>query len=154
MKIPQETIDSILEIYNPDCRYLKNAELDFPIARGRFSIPSSFYIEDTGHFNAVELLICYNQLAYSFFAEAGRLGLMKEVGVVPLDKFRENQLGKYLIAKTNKMKFRREINPREFEGAMELRDVKRMKNNLFFRTNFDFNNGSASGEITLVSLGS
>ncbi|MGW6540873.1 FcoT family thioesterase [Streptomyces sp. NPDC055051] len=31
---------------------------------GMFTIPEPCYIDDTGHFNAVEFNICYNQLAY------------------------------------------------------------------------------------------
>ena len=41
-------------------------------AKGRFSIPDSCYIDDTGHFNAVEFNICFNQLAYVPSASASR----------------------------------------------------------------------------------
>ena len=49
------------------------------VGKGRFSIPESCYIDDTGHFNAVEFNICYNQLAYVLFAGVIDAGLMHKV---------------------------------------------------------------------------
>ena len=47
--------------------------------KGRFSIPESCYIDSTGHFNAVEFNICYNQLAYVLFAGCINAGVMGKV---------------------------------------------------------------------------
>lgn len=154
MKIPQITLDIVLEVYNPACRYLKEADLNYLNgleATGRFSIPASFYIKDTGHFNAVEQILCYNQLAYVFFAEAGRLGLINGKSLT-LDEFKEKQLGKYLIVGTDKMKFKKIINSRDFEGRIILEKIKEIKGNFFFNTRYDFGNGSSTGQITLASL--
>ncbi len=61
-------MNTVLEVYFPNCRYLKSADFHYPEIKGEFGISSSCYIESTGHFNAVEAIICYNQLAYTFFA--------------------------------------------------------------------------------------
>jgi len=53
---------------SPDAQY--SATEDSMLAYGNFTIGDSAYIRSTGHFNAVELIICFNQLAYSAFAPA------------------------------------------------------------------------------------
>ena len=41
------------------------------VAAGEFHIGQSCYIQSTGHFNAVEFNICFNQLAYVTYAVRG-----------------------------------------------------------------------------------
>src|SRR5882724_11344285 len=79
MDISDTLVADILKPYRPHARYLRSAQIThfrdkaaegiaankgLVTAAGRFSIPESCYIDDTGHFNAVEFNICYNQLAY------------------------------------------------------------------------------------------
>lgn len=78
-QIPEELLARVLEPYSyKGCRYLTDATYrasgDSMFATGNFSIPESVYIRSTGHFNAVELVLCFNQLAYSAFAPAVRHG--------------------------------------------------------------------------------
>ena len=78
-RIPEELLTRVLEPYAyKGCRYLTDATYratgDSMYATGNFSIPESVYIRSTGHFNAVELVLCFNQLAYSAFAPAVRRG--------------------------------------------------------------------------------
>ena len=152
MKIPKETLDCVLAPYTPNCRYLLEADLDKSRATGRFSIPNSFYIESTGHFNAVELVVCFNQLAYVLFAESGRLGMMREFGKVKLEEFKKYQLGSSFIVGMNNVKFRKPINPSAFLGIIELDKIitKRRDHLYFFRTHYDFGEGSATGEVDLA----
>ena len=80
-------VADILKPYRPRATYLRSAEItqfseealedsasdvSLVTGAGRFSIPESCYIDDTGHFNAVEFNICYNQLAYVVFAKASK----------------------------------------------------------------------------------
>jgi FcoT-like thioesterase domain len=76
MAIPSKLAAEILRPYKQNATYLKSAEIthvndksaispgtaDHKLVsgKGRFSIPESCYIDDTGHFNAVEFNICYN----------------------------------------------------------------------------------------------
>ena len=144
------TIDSALDAYKPEFRYLQEAELKFPEIKGKFSIPKSGYIQDTGHLNAAELLICYNQLAYTFIAEAGRRELIPELGALSERKFKEYQLNNMLIFGINNARFRKPIKPRDFEGKIVLDKTRRNGKNLFFRTNYDFGQGSFTGEVDLA----
>src|SRR5690348_5245638 len=75
-------LENVLAPYKPHCRYLQRAHVvsgseraGLPASKGTevsahgdFAIPESCYIADTGHFNAVEFNICYNQLAYTLLA--------------------------------------------------------------------------------------
>jgi FcoT-like thioesterase domain len=80
-------IAEVLQPYRANAKYLHAAELTYVrsdaaandeaslvVGRGHFTIPASCYIDDTGHFNAVEFNICYNQLgdAEAFQATRGR----------------------------------------------------------------------------------
>src|SRR5262245_56508099 len=83
IRIDDAFVADILRPYRAHARYLKSAEITHvhdkavPQGRGkpsslitgmgRFSIPESCYIDHTGHFNAVEFNICFNQLAYVVF---------------------------------------------------------------------------------------
>lgn len=155
MKIEQARLDRILGIYKPECRYLKEACLDSPkLMTGRFEIPASFYVENTGHFNAVELFICYNQLAYVFLDEASRLSHISEPNCQDMDveELRKMQLERCFICSVNNMKFTKIINPNNFYGQIEMKNVRRAKERTFYKTAYDFDNGSARGEILLVKL--
>ncbi len=73
--IPEDLLVRVLEPYSyKGCRYLLDAEYqataDSVYAVGNFRIEESAYIRSTGHFNAAELILCFNQLAYSAFAPA------------------------------------------------------------------------------------
>ena len=93
--ISKDFIDDILKPYRKHAQYLKSAELThfqdkcscatkgkdagLITAKGRFSIPESCYIDDTGHFNAVEFNICFNQLAYVAFGKCLEANILKNL---------------------------------------------------------------------------
>jgi len=96
LAIANEFTAEILKPYRENATYLKAAEIvevndktaiagtdqKLIIGKGRFSIPESCYIDSTGHFNAVEFNICYNQLAYVLFAGCINAGVMGKVRAV------------------------------------------------------------------------
>ena len=77
----------ILIPYKPHCRYFQNA---FLTARGEFSISESCYIAETGHFNAVEFNICFNQLSYYLIAECSHHQLLNDFSGWDINKFTHN----------------------------------------------------------------
>lgn len=82
----------------------------FGSAYGNFTIGESAYIRSTGHFNAVELILCFNQLAYSAFAPAV---LNEEIRVLrgwSIDDYCQHQLSSMLIRKASS-RFRKPLNP-------------------------------------------
>ncbi|AOY79796.2 hypothetical protein BJP36_07510 [Moorena producens JHB] len=94
--------------------YLQEAYIDFKISdtvgstlredkdyvvRGEFSISESCYIDDTGHFNAVEFNICYNQLFYVALAQACSKHLLSSLKELTLDNFYRKQLSNIYITR-------------------------------------------------------
>src|SRR2546422_760024 len=74
--VDPSVLDMVLDCYKPHCRYLHSATVEpgrngvVVAGRGEFAISESCYIADTGHFNAVEFNICYNQIAYITLAHS------------------------------------------------------------------------------------
>jgi hypothetical protein len=115
--ISKSFIDDILKPYRSHAQYLKSAELThfqdksstatkgkdagLISAKGRFSIPESCYIDDTGHFNAVEFNICFNQLAYVAFGKCLEANILKNLRLegasVSFADFKRHQLANMLI---------------------------------------------------------
>lgn len=85
------------------------------IATGDFSIAEPCYIDDTGHFNAAEFIICYNQLMYYALAAAVRDRLTPDFAHWTLDDYWRRQLPDVLIAHTE-IKFSRPVESASFTG--------------------------------------
>ena len=155
MRIEQSTLETVLAPYTQSCRYLLEAALDYPIAKGTFQIPRSFYLQQqTGHFNAVEMMICYNQLGLALFVEAGCNdlieGLEKTLTLKGLQKqFVENAL----IVGMNNVHFKRPIDPtKPFTGRIKINNIipKKNKTLYFYKTEYDFGEGKATGEVDIA----
>ena len=87
--VDPQLLARVLTPYKPHCRYLRTAAVRYATARsiaaasGTFSIPESCYIASTGHFNAVEFNICYNQLTYCFSPSASKIASSRSSTVGP-----------------------------------------------------------------------
>lgn len=123
-----ELLGAVMTPYRAHCRYLVRADVvavgdlttgERVTMRCDFEIPESCYIDDTGHFNAVEFNICYNQMLYYVVAK-----LIKESRTAPfdgwtLDDFWRRQLSQFLIADFHST-FRRSIRGRQLSGEIAL----------------------------------
>ena len=81
------------------------------------------YIEATGHFNAVEFNITFNQMLYLAMAEAVRRRLIPELSHWSLDDFFRAQLPDVLIADYH-ARFRRPMTARHYRGWVSFVDVQ------------------------------
>src|SRR5687768_14191823 len=79
--IEPSLIGRVLEPYHTTCRYLLEGLVSYAPSRkpllevdGLFRIPASCYIKETGHFNAVDFNIAYNQIAFCALAHAIQQG--------------------------------------------------------------------------------
>ena len=152
MKLSPTTLERVLSLYREECQFLKEAELSYPEIRGRFVIPQSFYLEPeirTGHFNAVDMLICYNQLAFAFFGEAIKHKLILEF---PYEELKRMPIERAFIVGMDNVRFKEVIDPQEFEGKVTLLQVtpKKDKRLYFLRTEYNFSGGKAIGNIDLA----
>jgi hypothetical protein len=97
-----DLLAQVLEVYVPACRYLRSAEA-FETDEGAvgfhcaLAIPESFYIRSTGHFNAVEFNLCYNQMMYHGVARMVADRLAAPFNTWSLPDYWARQLAEFLI---------------------------------------------------------
>jgi hypothetical protein len=118
----------VMRVYLPHCRYLKSAVLSgppAPTATGEFEIGDSCYIDDTGHFNAVEFNICYNQLAYYLIAGAVKEGLLPVFEGWNLDDFWRLQLPSILITEFHSV-FKKQMVGERLSGSVTITEVRKL----------------------------
>lgn len=90
-------------------------------AVGAFAIEESCYIDRTGHFNAVELVISFNQLTYATLAHAIRDNLVPLLDEWTLADYWERQLPNVLITRLDS-RYRRPLDAAAYRGTLTLRD--------------------------------
>lgn len=127
----------VLQPYRPEARYVRHATLTQPGNGGtpKLAAPESWlrvdgscgfaapcYIEATGHLNAVEANITYNQLLYLTLAEAVRTQLLPELRHWTLDDFFRAQLPDVLIA-DYRAQFRRPMRSAAYHAWFTIVDV-------------------------------
>uniref|UniRef100_A0A450ZHG7 (2E)-enoyl-[ACP] glycyltransferase n=1 Tax=Candidatus Kentrum sp. TUN TaxID=2126343 RepID=A0A450ZHG7_9GAMM len=120
--------------------------------KGDFRIPISCYIDDTGHFNAVEYNICLNQIGYVFLAHCVKEKLLPEIGDYDLETFIKNQLSNVLIYRLSS-KFPRMINAKKFYGELKLNSLKKVGNYTMFNYEcgfWDDGDGYSNGSVIAV----
>ncbi len=160
--IPEELLVKVLEPYSyKGCRYLLDAEYKATkssvFAQGNFSIAEPAYIRDTGHFNAAEWVLCFNQLAYSAFAPAIVNEEIPELRGWSIEDYFDYQLPSMLI-KATVARFRRPIKATKFSARLLCKDfevVERRVRYLKIPCAIEFwdeHGGAASGEVELAAL--
>lgn len=159
-------LSEVLRCYKPHCRYLTSmtVQADGEMLRGTGSlaISESCYIDDTGHLNAVEAGICYNQMLYQLIATAVQHGLGAVFSTWTMDDFRRRQLPDILIARFTSA-FHRPIDPRSFHGefTVERATQRRLRAGadpmVSLETSFRFwddAGGTAAGDARVAIVGS
>ena len=171
--IPSTFAAEILKPYRQNATYLKSAEITqvndkasiasgatdqkLIAGKGRFSIPESCYIDDTGHFNAVEFNICFNQLAYVLFAGVINAGLMHKVragvfDVPSMTEFKRHQLPAMMIVSLESRYFA-QLNSKDFTAELTINKISAVGNAWFFFTTITFSDSEgvkAKGAVTLA----
>ena len=158
LALDQAMLDTVLEPYKPNCRYLKSATVEHgssdPLIKacGIFSIPESCYIVNTGHFNAVEFNICYNQLTYCLLAKCIECELVDSLAGWDLAEFSRRQLPDFLITRFFSS-FRKPLKADEFVGRVQLLKVSTRREAIFMKTTCQFDDrcgGRADGGATFA----
>lgn len=176
LTISDAFLAKILTPYKDNAKYLRSArilryyepELHTPISKeqddlvtieGRFSIPESCYIDDTGHFNAVEFNICYNQLAYVLFGKCIQTGIFHKVVAdweqrvnLSFDAFLKYQLSSMYIAKIEG-NFLKPLNSKAFGAKLSITRILWTAQTAFVYTKICFNDGQgvkSKGSVLLA----
>ena len=123
-----DLLRQVLAVYRPACRYLKSTSTvahgepgdgGHVAVHGAFEIPESFYIQDTGHFNAVEFNLCYNQMIYYILAKAVKEGIMRPLHRWRMADYWARQLPDMFIVDFHSS-FRRAMRGRVFSGELDV----------------------------------
>ncbi|MES2732030.1 MAG: FcoT family thioesterase [Bacteroidota bacterium] len=161
-EIDEAFLQKVLTPYRQHCHYLKKAVFQQEeeqgvqglIIKGEFAIGDSCYIDDTGHFNAVEYNICYNQIAYLHLGYCIKNNLIPELSVFDIDSYFEKQLSNFLIARISSS-YQSQLNAKHFHGTFGISAIKRTAKCTFINTYCYFNDdktGTSKGEVTLAVL--
>uniref|UniRef100_F8TTI0 (2E)-enoyl-[ACP] glycyltransferase n=1 Tax=uncultured Acidobacteria bacterium A3 TaxID=1036853 RepID=F8TTI0_9BACT len=161
--VDPQTLAQVLAPYKPHCQYLRTAVVEYAgtadtvaAATGRFSIPESCYIASTGHFNAVEFNICYNQLTYCLLAKCIEDNALRCFdGWTPAD-FRRRQLSDFLIARFFSS-FHKPLAGLSFEGRVAVVKIAVRRDQTFMKTICRFDDdrgGAAEGGATIAIVNS
>lgn len=170
--LDNEFLAKVLTPYREHCCYLKSVVVQVDerttasdtdgqhyhsptvVLHGEFAIPDSCYIDDTGHFNAVEFNICYNQIAYCYMAYTIANKLQPELANYDLPQFYEKQLSNFLIT-TTQAKYASSLNAKCFFGSFRIAKARTTRYGVRFDTEMAFrdaNSGKAHGEVVLAVL--
>jgi hypothetical protein len=173
MAISDAFVAEILKPYRTHAKYLKSAEItqfsetamqdstadeSLVTGTGRFSIPESCYIDDTGHFNAVEFNICYNQLAYVVFGKCVEAGLMHRlwrvnVAIPSFAEYKRQQLPAMLIVRVDGVRFFKPMKSDDFRGELSIDRMTLLGQAGFFFTSITFSDCEgvkAKGNVVLA----
>ena len=163
--IPEDFVFDTLRPYRANAKYLKSAQITqvqdpdrsakgVPIltAAGRFAIAESCYIDDTGHFNAVEFNICYNQLAYVMFGKCFETGIVPKLRFLTHGEYKRHQLQSCFIASLES-RFSKQLKSDDFRGELVLNKLSWAGGVLFCFTTIAFSDAEgakAQGSIVLA----
>lgn len=163
---PDLLLEEVLRCYKPHCRYLRSMSVNMVDGRLRavaeLAIGESCYIDDTGHLNAVEVNIAYNQMLYYALAVAVRDRLDPVFATWSMEEYWRRRLPDILITKLVS-RFRRPVDPRDFHGEFTLTGSARRTLGagnpplIALTTAFRFwddHDGSSDGEVTVAIAGS
>jgi hypothetical protein len=97
--VDEAILAGVLQPYRENCHYQRDVEVQKSpgVAQARFAIGESCYIADTGHFNAVECNVCYNELGYYLLAICIDRRLFPSLEPWTLADFWQRQLSDVLI---------------------------------------------------------
>ena len=173
MPVAESFTADILKPYRNQARYLKSAEITqfcdkadiiagengqrLATSRGSFAIPESCYIDDTGHFNAVEFNICYNQLAYVTFAKLIEAKMMHrlrtgKVDVLTIPEFKQHQLPAMVIVSLES-RYYKQLDSKGFTGDLSIDKISPVGDAWFFFTSISFadkDGVKAKGSVVLA----
>ncbi|MCM6772499.1 FcoT family thioesterase [Nocardia sp. CDC159] len=159
-EVEPEFLAEVQRCYKPHCRYLRTASVrtdgETVVGTGEFGIGAPCYIDDTGHLNAVEVIICFNQLMYQTVATVVRHGLHPAFADWAMADFHRRYLPDILIAEV-RTEFERPIDSTAFTGEFTLGAADAYTNSagaqrIALHTGFRFTDGTGvcHGRIRLV----
>ncbi|SAK92192.1 FcoT-like thioesterase domain protein [Caballeronia temeraria] len=153
--------DSILEPYKQECVYIKEAFRDVTqdkslVTIAEVCVPVTFYGSETGHFNAVESLLCLNQLAFLAIAELivddEPHELRKSIRTTSIHVFKEHVLTRTFITSV-RMQYRRTLDGKNTFMRLAFTAARKRAGLIFLASEFAFIDGSSTFEARPAFMG-
>ena len=105
-----------------------------------FSIKESCYLfPASGHFNAVEALMCFNQMLYVALLGGIEEKMFTFYRNITPDYFNQNRRKVYILELEN-IKFKKQINNNSFYGFIELQPLHKIRDKIYVNCRFGFGN--------------
>lgn len=149
--VPEEIVTKALSMYMAkNTRYLLKAQIDKKDDAinliAKFSITDCCYAPDSGHFNAVEAIICLNQMVYvTLLGGIDKKMLPFYDGITPDDFCQHWQ--KVYISMFENVKFKKLINSSSFFGKITLRPMRKMGDKVYAGCYFGFGNNEECADF-------
>lgn len=150
IEIDENIIELYLRIYQPEYRFLKKLEIDYPLISGEFILPPTFYtVKELDHLSDVETQFCLNQLAYVGICEAIRKRqISKKIG----ERFGKLPYGRAVIGKSEK-RFREKIDPsKKIHGELNIKRIFNLEDKIIALAFFDFEKGKCFGKLNVALI--
>ena len=155
-----DLLDDVLRVYRPSARYLRQMTHRFGgkniVGAAELAIEESCYIDETGHLNAVDALIGYNQMAYLTIATLIRHSIGPVFSEWSMADFRRRHLPDMVIA-DSRFTFTRPIDSRRFRAELSFDNIEtyrvRSRQRIALTTSVVFGNdtlGGCRGEVRVV----
>jgi hypothetical protein len=140
----------ILELYKPELRLLKSAQLDYPIIRGSFMVGPTYYsLIPIEHATDIEIQLCLNQLCYWGIQEIVDRKLINELSDIDCLTLQKEKM----VIVESKKRFRRPISSGIIiYGEATLKKLRLYKNVIFIGLDFDFERKSCLGSLELAII--
>lgn len=145
--ISEEIINKALITYlAKNTRYLTKAQVsnsdNIIRLNACFSIKESCYLyPGSGHFNAVEALMCFNQMLYVALLGGIENKMFPFYMHITPDEFNRNRRKVYLLEFEN-IKFKKQINNNEFYGFIEIKPLHTVADKIYINCRLGFGNNS------------
>lgn len=169
----EELMARVLRCYKPNCRYLTAMTLLATAEPGSgqdvtvrgladLAIGESCYIDDTGHLNAVEVNIAYNQMLYYAVAKSVQERLGPIFATWTMADFWSRQLPDIMITRLVS-RFRKQADRSRFSGEIEFGYARQRRLTstgrplIAMETAFRFwddRDGRVDGEVTVAIVAS
>lgn len=150
MKVSKENIDKILAIYKPNYRFLEDADIEFPYARGKFKLKETEYVETLKHMTDIEAQLCLNQLSYVFFSQQIIDRRWPDIAGLSLDEYLDLRKENMFIIESKKKFVRETDSISAFFGEIEFLNIKKVRGLYLAALNFGLNDRACYGSLKLA----
>lgn len=146
--VSEDIINKALVTYiAKNTRYITHAKVskkdNIITLKAQFTINESCYLSPgSGHFNAVEAIMCFNQMIY-----VALLGGIEQKmfdfyqGITP-DEFNLHRRKVYLL-EFDKIKFKKQIDNHSFNGFLNIEPLHKVGDKIYIRCSFGYGNDEA-----------